>query len=86
MFTDGLLHGGSSRTNPGERRILIYRYSPHCMAQRYHYLPSDELLERLNPEARAMVEGRPARVAPGRQYENNEGQALPLQTPELAPV
>jgi len=86
MFTDGLLHGGSSRTNKGERRILIYRYSPHCMAQRYHYLPSDELLARLNPAARAMVEGRPARVAPGRRYENHEGQALPLHTPELATV
>jgi hypothetical protein len=47
MFTDGLCHGSAARANPGERRILIYRYSPHPFIPRYHYLPSDELLARL---------------------------------------
>lgn len=86
MFTDGLLHGGSSRTNPGERRILIYRYSPHCMAPRYNYIPSEGLLERLNPNARKIVQAIPARIAPGRRFENAEAEALPMQTPELAAV
>lgn len=86
MFTDGLLHGGSSRTNPGERRILIYRYSPHCMAPRYNYIPSEGLLERLNPDARKIVQAIPARIAPGRRFENAEAEALPMQTPELAAV
>jgi len=83
MFTDGLLHGGSSRTNPGERRILLYRYSPHCMAPRYNYIPSKALLERLNPDARKIVQAIPAKIAPGRMFENKEGTALPLETPEL---
>ena len=26
LFVDGLTHGGGSRTNPGERRVIIYRY------------------------------------------------------------
>lgn len=86
MFTDGLLHGGSSRTNPDERRILIYRYSPHCMAPRYNYIPSEDLLARLNPEARKIVQAIPARIAPGRRFENTEAEGLPLQTPELAAV
>ncbi len=84
MFTDGLLHGGSSRINPGERRILIYRYSPHCLGLRYPYIPSEGLLERLNPAAKAIVQGREARIAPGRRFENNTATALPLHLPEAA--
>ena len=64
MFTDALLHGGSSRMNPGERRILIYRYSPHSMQPRYNYIPSKELLERLTPAQKAMIQPVPARFAP----------------------
>jgi hypothetical protein len=64
MFTDAILHGGSSRTNPGERRILIYRYSPHSMQPRYNYIPSPELLERLTPAQKAMIQPVPARFAP----------------------
>ena len=66
MFTDGVCHGSAARTNPGERRILIYRYSPHHFVPRYNYLPSDELLERLTPERRKIVQPLPPRRAPGR--------------------
>jgi len=86
FFTDGLLHGGSSRTNPGERRILIYRYSPHCMAPRYNYIPSEGLLERLNEDARKIVQAIPAKIAPGRVFENHAGIAQPLRQPEPAAV
>jgi len=66
FFTDGLTHGSATRTNPGERRILIYRYSPHHFIPRYHYLPSEELLARLTPARRGIVQPIPPRLAPGR--------------------
>lgn len=55
LFVDGLMHGGSSRTNPGERRILIYRYGPSWGATRFGYEYSRALLDRLNPQARAIL-------------------------------
>jgi ectoine hydroxylase-related dioxygenase (phytanoyl-CoA dioxygenase family) len=70
MFTDGLCHGSATRTNPGERRILIYRYSPHNILPRYNYLPSDELLARLTPARRSMIQPVPPRYAPGRVFGN----------------
>jgi ectoine hydroxylase-related dioxygenase (phytanoyl-CoA dioxygenase family) len=56
LFVDSLMHGGSSRTNPGERRILIYRYVPPWGATRYGYHYSRELLDRLTPERRAILQ------------------------------
>jgi len=66
LFSDGLCHGSAERTNPGQRRVLIYRYSPHSLQTRYNYLPSPELLARLTPERRAMVQAVAPRMAPGR--------------------
>lgn len=66
LFTDGLTHGAAARIHPGERRILILRYSPHVLATRYQYVPSDELLARLTPARRAIVQPVPLRLAPGR--------------------
>jgi len=66
MFTDGLCHGSAARTNPGERRILIYRYSPHYVMPRYNYVPSDALMARLTPARRSIVQPVPPRFAPGR--------------------
>ncbi len=87
MFTDAILHGGSSRTNPGERRILIYRYSPHTLAPRYNYVPSEELLARLSPEAREIVQGIPAKLAPGRTFRNEQAnKVLELRVPDPAPL
>lgn len=65
MFTDGLCHGSAARTNPGQRRICIYRYSPHSMMQRFNYVASDELLERLTPQRRKILQPIPPRLAPG---------------------
>lgn len=66
MFTDGICHGSATRANPGERRILIYRYSPHYVVPRYNYIPSDELMARLTPNRRRIVQAVPPRFAPGR--------------------
>ncbi len=66
LFTDAVTHGSAARTNPGDRRILIYRYSPHYIATRFNYVPSEELLERLTPERRALIQPVAPRMAPGR--------------------
>lgn len=67
MFTDAISHGATARTNPGCRRVAIYRYSPHAIASRYNYLPSPELLARLTPRQRAIVQPVAPRVAPHRK-------------------
>lgn len=56
LFVDGLMHGGSSRSNPGERRVTIYRYGPVWGASRFGYQYSDQLLARLTPERRAILQ------------------------------
>ncbi|MEM8782062.1 MAG: phytanoyl-CoA dioxygenase family protein [Planctomycetota bacterium] len=66
MFTDAITHGSLPRTNPGERRVLIYRYSPHLLAKRMNYLPSPEFLERLTEARRKLVVPVPPRMRPGR--------------------
>ncbi len=59
LFVDGLMHGGSSRTNPGERRITIYRYGPLWGATRFGYEYSQALLDRLTPERRRILQPVP---------------------------
>jgi ectoine hydroxylase-related dioxygenase (phytanoyl-CoA dioxygenase family) len=56
LFVDGLSHGASSRTNPGERRAVIYRYGVSWGATRYGYHYSPDLLARLTPERRKVLE------------------------------
>jgi hypothetical protein len=56
LFVDGLMHGGSSRTNPGERRVTIFRYGPLWASSRFGYEYSPELLARLSPERRAILQ------------------------------
>jgi hypothetical protein len=63
LFVDGLMHGGSARTNEGERRILIYRYGPVWGASRFGYQYSREFLESLTPERRKILEPVPPIVA-----------------------
>jgi hypothetical protein len=65
MFTDALCHGSTARTNPGQRRVMIYRYSPHVMKPRYNYIPSQALLDRLTPERRKILSPMLPRLAPG---------------------
>ena len=66
MFTDAICHGSMPRTNPGQRRVLIYRYTPHLVASRYNYIPSEELMARLSPERRSIVQPVAPRLRPGR--------------------
>ncbi|HVF11080.1 MAG TPA: phytanoyl-CoA dioxygenase family protein [Abditibacteriaceae bacterium] len=66
VFVDALSHGSAQRVNPGQRRIAIYRYGPHWGNTRYGYLPSRELLERLTPERRNIVQPIPPLCPPSR--------------------
>jgi ectoine hydroxylase-related dioxygenase (phytanoyl-CoA dioxygenase family) len=56
LFVDGLMHGGGSRTNPGQRRVTIYRYGPQWAATRFGYEYSRELLDRLTPARRKILQ------------------------------
>ena len=56
LFTDTLSHGASTRTNPGERRVVIYRYGPRWGSTRYGYQYSQALLDRLTPERRKILQ------------------------------
>lgn len=56
LFVDGLMHGGGSRTNPGERRVIIYRYGPLWASTRFGYEYSQDLLDRLTPERRKILQ------------------------------
>jgi ectoine hydroxylase-related dioxygenase (phytanoyl-CoA dioxygenase family) len=59
LFSDSIMHGGSARTNRGERRITIYRYGPAWGKTRYGYEYSPELLGRLTPQRRRILQPRP---------------------------
>ncbi len=59
LFVDGLMHGGGSRTKPGERRVVIYRYGPPWAATRFGYEYSQALLDRLTPERRMILQPIP---------------------------
>ena len=56
MFVDALSHGATKRTNPGDRRVVIYRYGPSWGATRYGYRYTEELLNRVTPEQRRILE------------------------------
>jgi len=63
LFVDGIMHGGSSRTNEtGERRVTIFRYGVSWGATRYGYDYSQALLDRLTPERRKLLQP----IAPSR--------------------
>jgi ribosomal protein L21E len=64
LFTDTITHGSAERRNPGHRRMILYRYSPRWVRSRFNYQPSPELLARLAPEARAILDPIPTRRAP----------------------
>jgi hypothetical protein len=56
VFVDGLSHGSARRANEGERRVCVYRYGPSWGNFRHAYAPSSELLARLTPERRRIVQ------------------------------
>jgi Phytanoyl-CoA dioxygenase (PhyH) len=62
LFVDAVSHGSAERINPGTRRIVVYRYGPSWGNFRHGYQPSPELLERLTPQRRAIVQ--PQRLLP----------------------
>ncbi|MCY4542571.1 MAG: phytanoyl-CoA dioxygenase family protein [Rhodobacteraceae bacterium] len=55
LFVDAIMHGSAKRTNPGQRRISVYRYGPSWGFFRHNYRPSKALLERLTPRQRQIV-------------------------------
>jgi hypothetical protein len=65
LFTDTITHGSAERKNDGYRRMVLYRYSPRWIRSRFHYVPSPELLARLTPERRQIIDPIPARRSPG---------------------
>ena len=56
LFVDAISHGSARRSNPGQRRIIVYRYGPSWGNFRHGYQVSPELLARLTPERRAIVQ------------------------------
>jgi hypothetical protein len=62
MFCDALCHGATRRENPGARRVVIYRYGPSWGNTRHGYRYSQELLGRLTPARRRILEPVPPRV------------------------
>jgi len=76
LFVDALMHGGSARTTPGERRVVIYRYGPSWGRTRYGYRYSRELLDRLTPERRRVLESVPP-CLPGDDF-------IPFEAPAVA--
>lgn len=64
LFVDCLAHGASRRTNPGIRRICLYRYGPHWGNNRFGFEVSEELLERLTPERRKIIQPLPPQRPP----------------------
>ncbi|WP_375452256.1 phytanoyl-CoA dioxygenase family protein [uncultured Devosia sp.] len=64
MFVDALSHGATKRTNAGDRRVVIYRYGPIWGNTRYGYDYSPELLARVTPAQRKILQPI-TRRAPG---------------------
>ncbi|SVC80734.1 uncharacterized protein METZ01_LOCUS333588 [marine metagenome] len=56
LFVDTLSHGSAKRINEGIRRVIVYRYGPSWSIFRFGYEPSPELLQRLTPERRQIVQ------------------------------
>ena len=56
LFVDSISHGSARRSNPGTRRVVVYRYGPSWGNFRHGYQPSPELLQRLTPARRRIVQ------------------------------
>ena len=56
LFVDTLAHGSAKRSKEGNRRIIVFRYGPSWGIFRHGYAPSPDLLERLTPERRQIVQ------------------------------
>ncbi len=56
IFTDAITHGSAARVNSGQRRNTVYRYGPSWGSSRHGYRPSSELIARLSPTRRQLVQ------------------------------
>ena len=77
LFVDALMHGAASRTTPGERRVLILRYGPSWGASRFGYRWSADLLARLSPARRHVLQPVPP-IVPGERR-------IPSEAPVVRP-
>lgn len=64
VFTDGVAHGSSARANPGQRKIMLFRYCPAYISTRWNYMASKQLMERLSPTRREIVQPVKPRFGP----------------------
>ncbi len=69
LFVDAICHGASSRSSPGERRAVIYRYGPKWATTRYGYRHSNDLLARVTLERRMILQPLAPRL-PGQSHAN----------------
>ena len=56
VLCEAAVHGSLVRTLPGSRRVVLLRYG---LAENGAYKPFPEVLARLGPEARALVDSEP---------------------------
>ena len=75
LFVDCLAHGSGPKTTDELRRICVYRYGPKWGRNPYGYEPSPDLLGRLTPERRKIVQPAAPRLPP----EELERRGLPLE-------
>ncbi len=64
LFVDAIRHGSATRSNPGLRKVVIYRFGPSWGNSRFGYLPSKALLQRLTPTQRQIVQPQTYRLPP----------------------
>lgn len=55
LFVDAIMHGSARRSNPGQRRIAVYRYGPSWGFFRHAYRPSAALMSRLTERQQQIV-------------------------------
>lgn len=56
LFVDAIAHGASRRINPGDRRVVIYRYGPSWGATRHGFQYSDALLARVTEAQKRILQ------------------------------
>lgn len=78
LFVDSLAHGSAERVNPGQRRVVIYRYSPSWTVSRFGYEPSSALLARLTLFQSKIVQPQAVRRPPQPREEYNRDAVMAL--------
>jgi hypothetical protein len=81
LFVDAIMHGSAARVNEGQRRICVHRYGPSWGTFRHGYRPSEELLARLTPQRRKIVQPQEPLLPPERRQTR---QDAPVEQPASA--